>query len=127
VGYQQSTVTLLKEAKRDLLADFHSMLNEKLELYKLYDIDQITAELQIKSRQNMGTFTAIHFRVFLSTYLLANSIQIKIHRSIIMPVVLYGCETSSLALREEHRLRVFKNRVLRKIFGPKREEVTGDW
>jgi hypothetical protein len=42
-------------------------------------------------------------------------------------VVLYGCETSSLTLREEHRLRVFGNRVLRKIFGPKRDEVTGDW
>jgi hypothetical protein len=42
-------------------------------------------------------------------------------------VVLYGCETLSLALREEHRLRVFENRVLRKIFGPKRDEVTGGW
>jgi hypothetical protein len=44
-----------------------------------------------------------------------------------MPVVLYGCETSSPTLREEHRLRVFENRVLRRIFGPKRDEVTGDW
>jgi hypothetical protein len=42
-------------------------------------------------------------------------------------VALYGCETSSLTLREEHRLRVFENRVLRRIFGPKRDEVTGDW
>jgi hypothetical protein len=42
-------------------------------------------------------------------------------------VVLYGCETWSLTLREEHRLRVFENRVLRRIFGPKREEVTGEW
>jgi hypothetical protein len=45
---------------------------------------------------------------------------------IILPVVLYGCETWSLTLREEHRLRVFENRVLR-IFGPKRDEVTGEW
>ena len=44
-----------------------------------------------------------------------------------MPVVLYGCETWSLALREERRLRVFENRVLRKVFGPKRDEVTGEW
>jgi hypothetical protein len=43
------------------------------------------------------------------------------------PVVLYGCETLSLTLREEHRLRVFENRVLRRIFGPKRDEVTGGW
>jgi hypothetical protein len=42
-------------------------------------------------------------------------------------VVLYGCETLSLTLREEHRLRVFENRVLRRIFGPKRDEVTRDW
>jgi hypothetical protein len=46
---------------------------------------------------------------------------------IILPVVLHGCETWSLTLREEHRLRVFENRVLRKIFGPKRDEVTGEW
>jgi hypothetical protein len=49
----------------------------------------------------------------------------KIYRTIILPVILYGCETWSLTLREEHRLRVFKNRVLRRIFGPKRDEVTG--
>ena len=42
-------------------------------------------------------------------------------------MVLYGCETWSLTLREEHRLRVFENRVLRKVFGPKRDEVTGEW
>jgi hypothetical protein len=45
----------------------------------------------------------------------------------ILPVVLYGCEIWSLTLREEHRLRMFKNRVLRRIFGPKRDEVTGEW
>jgi hypothetical protein len=45
----------------------------------------------------------------------------------ILPVVLYGCETWSLILREERRLRVFENRVLRKIFGPKRDDVTGEW
>jgi hypothetical protein len=49
------------------------------------------------------------------------------YRIIILPVVLHGCETWSLTLRVGHRLRVFKNRVLRKTFGPKRAEVTGDW
>jgi len=49
------------------------------------------------------------------------------YRNIILPVVLYGCETWSLTLREEHRLRVFENRVLRRIFGPERDEVTGEW
>jgi hypothetical protein len=50
---------------------------------------------------------------------------IKIYRTIILPVILYGCETWSLTLSEEHRLRVFENRVLRRIFGPERDEVTG--
>jgi hypothetical protein len=48
-------------------------------------------------------------------------------KTIILPVVLYGCETWSVTLSEEHRLRVFENRVLRRIFGPKRDEVTGEW
>jgi hypothetical protein len=54
-------------------------------------------------------------------------VKIKIYKTVILPVVLYGCETLSLTLREEHRLRVFENRVLRRIFGPKPDEVTGGW
>jgi hypothetical protein len=54
-------------------------------------------------------------------------VKIKRYKTIILPVVLYGCETWSLTLREEHRLRVFENRVLKRIFGPKRDEVTGGW
>jgi hypothetical protein len=53
--------------------------------------------------------------------------KIKIYRTIILPVVLYGCETWSLTLRVEHRLRVFENRMLRSIFGPKWDKVTGEW
>jgi hypothetical protein len=49
------------------------------------------------------------------------------YKTIILPVVLYGCETWSLTLREKHRLRVFENKVLRRIFEPKRDEVTGEW
>jgi hypothetical protein len=59
--------------------------------------------------------------------LLSKNLTIRIYRTIILPVVLYGCETSSLTLREEHRLRVFENNVLRRIFGPKRDEVRGEW
>ena len=54
-------------------------------------------------------------------------LKIKIYRTIFLPVVLYGYETWSLTLREERRLRVFENRVLRRVFGPKRDEVTGEW
>jgi hypothetical protein len=57
--------------------------------------------------------------------LLLKNLKIKIYRSIILPVVLYGCETWSLTLRDERRLRVFENRVLRRVFGPKRDEVRG--
>jgi hypothetical protein len=63
----------------------------------------------------------------LSSSVLSKNTKIKIYRTIILPVVLYGCETWSLTLREEHRLRVFENRVLRRIFGSKRDEVTGEW
>jgi hypothetical protein len=63
----------------------------------------------------------------LSCRQLYKNIKIRIYKIIILPVVLYGCETLSLTLREEHRLRVFENRVLRGIFGPKRDEETGGW
>jgi hypothetical protein len=63
----------------------------------------------------------------LSSRLLSRNIKVKIYKTIILPVVLYGCETRSVTLREDHRLRVFENRVLRRMFGPKRDEVTGEW
>jgi len=62
----------------------------------------------------------------LSFNLLSKKLKIKIYRTIILPVVLYGCETWSLTMREERRLSVFEHRVLRGIFGPKRDEVTGE-
>ena len=63
----------------------------------------------------------------LSSKLLSKNLKNKIHRSIILPVVMHGCETWLLTLREERRLRVFEIRVLRRIFWPKWEEVTGEW
>jgi hypothetical protein len=63
----------------------------------------------------------------LPSCLSSKNIKIIIYKTIILPVVLYGCETWSLTLREEHRLRVFENRVLRRIFGQKRDEVTGSY
>jgi hypothetical protein len=72
-----------------------------------------------------GMLAVIQFRV-LSSYILYKNLKIKIYKTIILPV-LCGCETWSLTLREEQRLRVFDNRVLRRVFGPKREEVAGGW
>jgi hypothetical protein len=58
---------------------------------------------------------------------MSKNIKIRIYKTIVLPVVLYGCETWSLILREEHRLRVFGSRVVRRIFGSKRDEMTGGW
>jgi hypothetical protein len=62
-----------------------------------------------------------------SSSLLSKNVKLEIYRTIILLVVLYGCETWSLTLRDECRLRVFENRVLRRIFGTERDEVTGEW
>jgi len=64
---------------------------------------------------------------FLPSSLLSKNINIEIHGTKILPVVLCGCETRSLTLIQRCRLRVFENRVLRRIFGPKGDEVTGEW
>jgi hypothetical protein len=82
---------------------------------------------EIKRRLNYGNACCHSVQNLLSSRLLSKSLKIRIYKTIILPVVLYGCETWSLTLREEHRLRVFENRVLRRIFGSKRDEVTGEW
>jgi hypothetical protein len=82
---------------------------------------------EVKSRINSGMLATIRFRVFLSSCVLSRNVRVKIYKTVILSFVLYGCETWSLMLREEHRLRVFENRMLRIIFGPKRDEVTGEW
>ena len=63
----------------------------------------------------------------LSSSFLSKNLKIKIYRTTVLPIILYGCETWLLILKEERRLRVFGNRVLRRIFGPKRDEVTREW
>jgi len=79
---------------------------------------------EIKSRLNSGNTCYLSLQNLLSSRLLSKILKIKIYRTIILPVVLYGCETWSLTLREERKLRVFQNRVLRRIFGHRRDEVT---
>jgi hypothetical protein len=61
----------------------------------------------------------------LSSRLLSRNVKVRIYKTIIIPVVLYGCETWSLTLREEHRPRVFENSVVSRIFGPKRDDIIG--
>jgi hypothetical protein len=89
--------------------------------------DQNCIQEEIKSRLNSGNACYHSVQSLLSSRLPSRNVKIKVFKTIILPVVLYGCETWSLTLREEHRLRVFENRVLRRIFGPKKDEVTGAW
>ena len=63
----------------------------------------------------------------MSSRLLSKNLKMKIYRTLILPIVLFGCETRSLKMREERKLRVFENIVLRRIFGRRRDEVTGEW
>jgi hypothetical protein len=79
-------------------------------------------EDEIKSRLNSGNACYYSVQNLLSYRLISKNLKIKIYKTVILPVVLYGCETWSLTLREEHRLRVFENKELRRIFGPKRKE-----
>jgi hypothetical protein len=90
-------------------------------------IDQNCMHEETKSRLNSGNACYHLVQSLLSSHLLSRNLKVKIYKTIIPSVVLYGCETWSLTLREEHRLRMFGNRVLRRIFGPKRDEVTGEW
>jgi hypothetical protein len=82
--------------------------------------------VEINSRLNSRNACYHLVQSLLSSCLLSRNVKVKIYKTIILPVVLYGCETWSLTLREEHRLRVFENRVLRRIFELKRNEVMGE-
>ncbi len=88
--------------------------------------NQNSIQEEMKSRLKSGNACYHSVQNLLSSSLQSKNLKIKIYRTIILPVVLYGCETWSLTLREECRPRVFENRVLR-IFGPKRDEVTREW
>jgi hypothetical protein len=73
----------------------------------------------LRAIKSVARITSHSVQSLLSSRLLSRNVKVKIYKTIILPVVLYECGTWSLALREEHRLRVFENRVLRRIFGPK--------
>jgi hypothetical protein len=88
--------------------------------------DQNCMHEEIKSRLNSRNACYHLVQSLLSFRLLSRNLKVKIYKTIILPVVLYGCETWSLSLRQEHGLRVFEIRVLRRIFRPKRVEVTGE-
>jgi len=112
----------------------HSIKTDNNSFERLDDFKYLERTLQnknsiqeeIKSRLKSRNACYHSVQNLLSSSLLSKNLNVKIYRTIILPV-LYGCETWSLTLREERRLRVCENRVLRRIFGPRRDEVTGEW
>jgi hypothetical protein len=88
--------------------------------------DKNCTQEEIKCRLNSGNAYYHSVQSLLSSRLLSRNVKIKIYKTIILPVILYGCETWSLTLWEKDRLRVFDNRVLGRIFGTKRDEATGE-
>jgi len=103
---------------------------ERVEVFKylgttLTNLNSITEE--IKNRLRSGNACYHSVQNLLSSRLLSKNLKIRIYRTIISPVALCGCETWSLTLREKRKLRVFENTVLRRIFLPRREEVTEEW
>jgi hypothetical protein len=89
--------------------------------------DQNLVQEEMKRRLNSGNACYHSVQNLLSSRLLSKNVKIGIYTGIILPVVVYGCETWPLTLKEERRLRVFESRLLRRIFGPKRDKVTGGW
>ena len=89
--------------------------------------NQNSIQEEIKSRLKLGNACYYSVQNLMSSRLRSKNLKIKIYRTVILPVVLYWFETWSLTLREERKLRVFENMVLRKIFGPRSDEVTGEW
>ena len=94
--------------------------------YLATNLNQNSMQEEIKSRLKSVNVCYHSVRNLLSSSLLSNNLNTKIYRTVILPVVLYGCETWLLTLREERRLRVFENSVLR-IYGPMGDKVTGEW
>jgi hypothetical protein len=89
--------------------------------------NQNLIQKEIKRRSNCGNACYHSVQNLLSSHLLSKNVKIRIYEITILHVVLYGCETWYLTLREEHRLRVFENRMLGSIFGSKRDKMMGEW
>jgi hypothetical protein len=82
---------------------------------------------KLRADCSRGMLAVIWCRIFCLPGCYPKNKKIRVYRTVVLRVVLYGCKTWSLTLREEQRLRAFENRVLRRIFGPKRDETTGEW
>jgi len=123
VARLKSAYSLRNLSKQMANTDKSWVAKRNVSEYRLTNKNSIQEE--IKSRLKVGNACYNSVQNLLSSSLLSKKLKVKIYRTIILPVCLYGCETWSLTLREERRLRVSENRVLRRVFGPKRDEVIG--
>ena len=124
------TVSRDQNAERIYSMKFDNSSIERVEEFKYLGTtltNQNSIQEEIKSRLKSGNACYYSVQNLLSSRLLSKNLKMKIYKTLILPVVLYGCKTWLLTLREERRLRVFENRVLRRVFGPKRDEITGEW
>jgi hypothetical protein len=118
-----------QNARHNHNVKIHSKSLERVEEFKCLGTtltNQNSIHEEIKSRLKLGNACHHSVQNLLSSSLLSKDTKIRVYRTVVLPVV-YGCETWSVTLREAQRLRAFENRVLRRIFGPKRDEVTGEW
>jgi len=118
------------DAGRSHIVKIDSSSFESVEEFKYLGttlMNQNSIQEEIKSRSKSGNACYHVVQNLLSSSLLSKNVKTEIYRPRILSVVMYGCETRSLTLKKESCLRVFKNRVLRRVFGPKRNEVTGVW
>jgi len=122
------TVSRDQNAGRIYRMKIDNNFTERVEEFKYLGTpltNQNSIREEIKSSLKLGNACYYSVQNILSSRLLSKNLKIKIYRTIILPVVLYGCEIWSLTLREESGLKLFDKRVLRRVFGPKRDEVTG--
>jgi hypothetical protein len=99
----------------------------QLKYLGMAETNQNLIQEEIEKRLNSGRACYHSVQNLLSSCLLPKNVKIRICKTVILPVILYGCETWSLTLEKEHRLRLFESRVLRRIYGPKKDEVIGCW
>ena len=117
-------------AGRSHYTNFDNSSFGKVEQFKYLEATlkyQNSIQEEIKNRLKPAIACYRSVQNVLSCSLLSKNLKIKIYRTMVLPVVLYAFETWSLTLREERRMRLFEKRVLRRIFGPRRDEVTGEW
>ena len=128
ITFQEKNVNLNQDSNSDIgpSSSPGSGSNFSLEIYMYKLTNQNSIHEEIKCRLKAGNSCYYSVQTLLPSRLLSKNLKIKIHNTIILPVVLYGCETWSLTLREESRVRVLEKRTLRRIFGPNKD-ANGEW